>query len=217
MIKTNCSFDKMVAVGDLKPNPRNPNRHPDKQIELLAKIIKAQGWRAPVTVSNQSGMIVRGHGRYMAAQLLKAKKVPVDYQDYESDAQEWADLVADNKIAEFAHLDADVTAQLIKEIEATDLDIDMDITGFSASQIQKMILEDLGKEDEKPEIEFSEELHESQNYIVLYFDNDIDWLQALTLFELKTVKALHWKPNFPRQGMARVINGAEAINKILKI
>ncbi|NIR08890.1 MAG: ParB N-terminal domain-containing protein, partial [Candidatus Aminicenantes bacterium] len=130
MIKTNCSFDKMVAVGDLQPNPRNPNRHPAKQIELLAKIIKAQGWRAPITVSNLSGLIVRGHGRYLAAQLLKVKKVPVDYQDYDNDAQEWADLVADNKIAEFAHLDADVTAQLIREIEATEADIDMDITGF---------------------------------------------------------------------------------------
>lgn len=217
MIKTNCSYDKMVTIGDLKPNPRNPNKHPDKQIELLAKIIKAQGWKAPITVSNQSGFIVRGHGRYMAAQLLKAKKVPVDYQDYDNDAQEWADLVADNKIAEFANLDADITAQLIREIEATDLDVDLELTGFTQSQIQKMLMADLGKPQEKPEVEFTEELHESQNYIVLYFDNDIDWLQALTLFELKTVKALDSKPGYQKQGIGRVINGAEAINKILKL
>jgi hypothetical protein len=44
-------------------NPRNPNVHPERQIELLAKIISAQGWRAPITVSTRSGFVVRGHGR----------------------------------------------------------------------------------------------------------------------------------------------------------
>ncbi|HHY48108.1 MAG TPA: ParB N-terminal domain-containing protein [Firmicutes bacterium] len=65
-----CSFDELADINTLVPNPRNPNRHPDRQIELLAKIIKAQGWRAPITVSNRSGFIVRGHGRLLAAQRL---------------------------------------------------------------------------------------------------------------------------------------------------
>ena len=39
--RVECAFDSMVAIGDIKPNPRNPNLHPKKQIELLAKIIKA--------------------------------------------------------------------------------------------------------------------------------------------------------------------------------
>ena len=46
-----CAFDKIVPVGEVKPNPKNPNQHPEEQIDLLAKIIRAQGWRAPVTVS----------------------------------------------------------------------------------------------------------------------------------------------------------------------
>lgn len=76
-----CAFDKIIAAEDLRPNPKNPNQHPEEQVELLAKIIRAQGWRAPVTVSTLSGMIVRGHGRYMAARLIGCP-VPVDYQDY---------------------------------------------------------------------------------------------------------------------------------------
>jgi len=41
----------------------------------------------------------------MAAKLLGLKEVPVNYQDYESDDQEGADLHADNAIASWAEID----------------------------------------------------------------------------------------------------------------
>ena len=78
-ILVHCAYDELVDIAKLVPNPRNPNRHPDKQIELLAKIIKSQGWRAPITVSTRSGFIVRGHGRLAAAQKLGLTEVPVDW------------------------------------------------------------------------------------------------------------------------------------------
>ncbi len=70
MPEVKCAHDEMVPLEEIIPNPRNPNQHPDQQIELLAKIIAAQGWRAPITVSTRSGFIVRGHGRFAAAKLL---------------------------------------------------------------------------------------------------------------------------------------------------
>ena len=99
-----CAFDKIVELSDLTPNPKNPNSHPENQVELLAKVIEAQGWRAPVKVSTRSGLIVSGHGRYMAAKVIGCP-VPVDYQDYPSEAEEMADLLADNRIAELAEMD----------------------------------------------------------------------------------------------------------------
>lgn len=77
-----CAFDKIIPVEDVKQNPKNPNQHPPEQVELLAKIIKAQGWRAPVTVSTLSGLVVRGHGRLMAAIHAGLSHVPVDFQEY---------------------------------------------------------------------------------------------------------------------------------------
>jgi ParB-like chromosome segregation protein Spo0J len=62
-----CAHEEIVPVGGVVPNPKNPNQHPEKQVQLLAQIIKAQGWRQPVTISRRSGFIVRGHGRYKAA------------------------------------------------------------------------------------------------------------------------------------------------------
>jgi len=85
-IPIHCAHDEIADITTLVPNPRNPNRHPDKQIELLSKIIQNQGWRAPITVSTRSGFIVRGHGRLLAAQKLGLTQVTVDRQDYVTEA-----------------------------------------------------------------------------------------------------------------------------------
>lgn len=105
-VPIHCAHDKLVDITTLVPNPRNPNRHLDKQIELLAKIIQNQGWRAPITVSTRSGFIVRGHGRLRAAQKLGLAHVPVDRQDYATEAEEWADMIADNQISDVQMLKA---------------------------------------------------------------------------------------------------------------
>ena len=97
-----CAHDAIVPLKDLRPNPKNPNQHPPEQIKLLASVIRATGWRGPITVSTRSGYIVKGHGRLMAAELDDLKEVPVDYQNYASEAEEMADLTADNRIAELA-------------------------------------------------------------------------------------------------------------------
>ena len=113
-----CAHTRMVPILELKPHPRNPNRHPQTQVEVLAGVISGNGWRCPVTVSNLSGFIVRGHARAAAAALLGLAEVPVDFQDYADAEQEMVDLVADNKIAELADMDYQMVADLIGGIPA---------------------------------------------------------------------------------------------------
>ena len=132
-----CAHDKIVPIGEIKPNPKNPNQHPDEQIELLAKIIKTQGWRAPVTVSTLSGLVVRGHGRLMAAQFLGLDCVPVDFQNYTCYDAELADLLADNKIAELAEIDSKMLAEVFQDINPDAIDID--ITGYSEEEYNDII------------------------------------------------------------------------------
>jgi hypothetical protein len=50
-----CAHERLIPVEELKPNPRNPNKHPDAQLELLAKNIQYFGWRHCITVSKRSG------------------------------------------------------------------------------------------------------------------------------------------------------------------
>jgi hypothetical protein len=135
--KVFCSFDKMVETVDIKPNPKNPNQHPQKQIKLLAKIIKAQGWRAPITISNRSGLVVRGHGRLMAAKQLKLKECPVDFQDYETNEAELADLIADNKIAELAVIDEDKIIDIFKDLEDC---VEKKLTGFDKMEFAELLM-----------------------------------------------------------------------------
>jgi len=103
--KIHCLHDEMVSVSSLKPHPKNRNRHPQEQIDRLAKVLKFQGWRYPVKVSKRSGFITSGHGRIEAAKLNGWSQVPVNLQDYDSDEQEYADVQSDNAIASWAELD----------------------------------------------------------------------------------------------------------------
>ena len=152
-----CAFDEVVAADSLIPNPRNPNRHSDEQIRLLAKIIKHQGWRAPITVSNLSGFIVRGHGRLMAAQKLGLEDVPIDRQDYATEAEEWADLIADNRLSELSEIDNPSLKDLLEELDTGLLEAlgaDMELTGFTEQAMADIMSQfHVGEvtEDEPPE------------------------------------------------------------------
>lgn len=99
-----CAHDKAVETASLIPHPRNPNKHPKEQIRLLAKVIERQGWRLPIVVSERSGFIIKGHGRLAAALLLGCETVPVDFQPYASEAEEWADMIADNPLLNLPRL-----------------------------------------------------------------------------------------------------------------
>ena len=128
-----CAHDAIVEVEKLVPNPKNPNKHPEEQIALLGRIIKATGWRQPITVSNRSGFIVKGHGRLLAALGAGLTAVPVDYQEYTSEAEEYADLVADNRLAELSEIDNAMLADVFQEIDLSD--IPAELTGYTADEI----------------------------------------------------------------------------------
>lgn len=95
----------IVDIGTIKLNPKNRNSHSSEQIERLANIIKYSGFRDPLTISNQTGVCVAGEGRYLAAKKLKMKKVPVIFQDFESEEKETAHGIAHNAIGAWSELD----------------------------------------------------------------------------------------------------------------
>jgi ParB-like chromosome segregation protein Spo0J len=132
-----CGFDKLVPVDDLKPNPRNPNTHPARQIELLAKNIRYFGFRHPITVSKLSGFIVAGHGRLLAAKELGMQIVPVDYQDFASENDEMAVLVADNRLAELASLDLNSLESIINDLKVEGFDTLL--TGFDEADLDSLL------------------------------------------------------------------------------
>ena len=66
------------------------------------------------------------------------------------------------------------------------------------------------------EVKFTEEILEENNYLVLFVDKSIDWLQVESLFDIKPVKALDSKGSRQRIGKSRVIDGTKFIKKMLE-
>lgn len=132
-----CAYDELVSIGKCVPNPGNPNTHPPKQISLLAAIIKGQGWRKPITISKRSGFVVSGHGRLEAAQVLGASVVPVEYQQYSTEAEEYADLMADNRIAELAEMNTSALADMLQSMDTGEIPLEM--SGYTAEDLEDLL------------------------------------------------------------------------------
>ena len=103
---------------------------------MLAKNIRYFGWRHNILVSKRSGCIVAGHGRLLAAKKLGVLLAPVDYQDFASDDEELAVLLADNRLAEIAETDEDSLKALLKELDGK---IDLDLTGFDVDSLDDLL------------------------------------------------------------------------------
>ena len=132
-----CSFDEIKPLESIIPNPKNPNTHPKEQITLLSNIISSQGWRMPIVVSTRSGFIVKGHGRLEAAKAAGMEAAPVEYQNYGTEAEEYADLIADNRIAELSIIDEKMLTELLAELEEEY----QELTGYSEDELTDLLSE----------------------------------------------------------------------------
>lgn len=140
-------------ISKLIPYARNARTHSDEQVGQIAASIKEWGWTTPVLVDEQGG-IIAGHGRTLAAQKLGMTEVPVMVAKGWSDAKKRAYVLADNKLALNAGWDNEMLALELAELQG--LDFDLDLTGFTAEEIEALIpvevTEGLTDEDEVPEI-----------------------------------------------------------------
>ncbi len=147
-MKIRCLYDELVPVSMLKEHPKNRNAHPEAQLKRLAQILEYQGWRYPIKVSKASGYITSGHGRLAAAKILRLDSVPVNYQEYESSEQEYADLQADNAIAAWAELDL---SSINADLGDLGPDFNIDFLGIKDFVLEPADLVPQCDEDELPE------------------------------------------------------------------
>lgn len=201
---------RMMSPKDLIPYHNNP-RDNDEAIAAVADSIKAFGFNQPI-VADKKNVIVVGHTRREAAILLCLPKVPVTDCKHLSARKVRAYRLADNRTNENSFwLEEELTEELLalnpKERKST---------AFTDEELEEM----LGAIDEaapiKPKVAFSEELLESRNYVVLYFDNDVDWLSAKTHFKLRSVHSKRCNGKPWSQGIGRVIDGAKYLRRITR-
>lgn len=117
---------KEINVYDLVDYDNNP-RHNDAAVEAVANSIKEFGFKVPIII-DKNNVIVAGHTRRRAAELLGLEKVPCIVADDLTPAQIKAFRLADNKTAELADWDFSKLNEELADLEM--IDFDMSQFGF---------------------------------------------------------------------------------------
>ncbi len=128
----------MTPPDKLEPYAGNARTHSDEQVAQIAASIEEFGFTNPI-LAGSDGVIIAGHGRLLAAQLLGLDKVPVITLDHLSEAQRRALAIADNKIAENAGWDEDLLRAELAALQ--NMEFDLDIVGFSDADLDDLMAE----------------------------------------------------------------------------
>lgn len=139
-----------LLIAELTPWARNARTHSKKQIRQIAESIQTFGFTNPVLVDDEM-TILAGHGRVAAAQSLGMTTVPCVRLSNMSPAQKRAYVLADNKLALNAGWDDDILAGELEALLGMDLDFDMDVIGFTISEIDSLIEGKANEEDGDPD------------------------------------------------------------------
>ena len=127
---------ELVEVESLIPYARNARTHSDVQVAQIAASIKEFGFLSPIIITGDN-TILCGHGRFYAAQKLGLKKVPCVREEYLTEAQRKAYIIADNKLSLNAGWDNDLLSIELKDLEADAFDLSL--TGFSDSELDDLL------------------------------------------------------------------------------
>lgn len=131
----------------LTPDPRNARTHPKRQIDQIIRSIRSFGFTNPI-LADPDGVLIAGHGRLRAAKELGLDQVPVIELADLSEAEKKALRLADNKIALNAGWDLEILKLELAELAVPEVDIDLDLTGFSAGEIDVILADSPDPEEE---------------------------------------------------------------------
>ena len=131
---TNLTVEE-VLVDELRPDPANPRRISDYQLEALTMSLKEYGFVQPVLARREDKTVIGGHQRLVAASRLGYKTVPVTFLDLTQDQARILNLGL-NKIS--GDWDQELLARLIADLKPID-DLDLALTGFSEEELAKLL------------------------------------------------------------------------------
>lgn len=137
-------------IEKLVPYAKNSRTHSEEQVAQIAASIREWGFTTAVLV-DESGSIIAGHGRVMAARKLGMESLPVMVAAGWTDAQKRAYVIADNKLALNAGWDNELLALELTELN--DDDFDMALLGFSADELTTAMGLDEELDGEAPKID----------------------------------------------------------------
>jgi ParB-like chromosome segregation protein Spo0J len=120
-----------LRTTSLKPDPRNPRVHSDKQVRQIAQSIESFGFNVPLLIDDEQ-QVIAGHGRLLAARKLGWDTVPAIRLSHLTESQRMAFLIADNRLTENSSWDERMLGEQLKILSELELDFDLEAIGFEA-------------------------------------------------------------------------------------
>tara|TARA_R110000823_G_scaffold13941_2_gene45986 strand:- start:332 stop:946 length:615 start_codon:yes stop_codon:yes gene_type:complete len=198
---------QQVKISKVKGNPNNPRIIKNDKFKKLVKSIQEfpEMLKLRPIVVDEDMVVLGGNMRLKASKDAGLKEVWIDIAEGLTEEQKKEFIVKDN--VGFGEWEWDMLANEWDSSKLTDW-------GLDVWQNEDDIQEIRNPENKESENPFATELDRESNYIVLKFNNDIDWIQAKTLFGLETETARRSNGKAWSSGIGRVLNGVNAINKI---
>jgi len=175
-------------TSELIPFARNSRTHSAEQVGQIVASIEEFGFTNPLLIDESNG-IIAGHGRLMAAKLLKMKEVPCVVLEGLTETQKKAYVIADNKLALNAGWDEDLLG--IELHSLIDVGFDVDIMGFSEMELDDLMEEaalDDEIEDDRVIHEQSLQVEPAKEYVLILADSTDEWDEMVAYFGLQKVR-----------------------------
>jgi DNA modification methylase len=139
---------EQIPIGKLRPDPANPRRISEQELETLTRSIQEFGLIDPIIARREDKMVIGGHQRLLAARKLGYKTVPVVFMDLTADQAHLLNIAL-NKIS--GSFDQELLARLLKELQEVP-NIDISPSGFEDDELKKL-LKSLDAREKKERLE----------------------------------------------------------------
>ena len=126
---------EQVPLDALRPDPANPRRISEAELEALTRSLREWGFVQPLVARRADRTVIGGHQRLVAAARLGLKQVPVIWLDLEPDQARLLDLAL-NRIS--GSWDEQLLARLLGELQAEGA-VDLTLTGFGEDELANLL------------------------------------------------------------------------------
>src|SRR5262245_51278781 len=129
-----CTVEQ-VKIDSLRPDPANPRRIGDRELEALTRSLHEWGFVQPVIALRRGGTIVAGHQRVLAARKLGMKTIPAIFVDLPLEQARLLNLAL-NKIS--GNWDEELLARMVTELTEIEA-VDLALSGFDDDELEALL------------------------------------------------------------------------------
>lgn len=126
---------EQVLLDQLRPDPANPRRIGDEELDSLERSLRQFGFVQPVVARREDATVIGGHQRLVAARRLGMTSIPVIWLDVSADQARLLGLAL-NRIS--GSWDDALLAGLLAELQAV-RDLDLSLSGFGDDKVKELL------------------------------------------------------------------------------